>query len=256
MKTAVKLPLVLVLLLLGSCGGGGGGEGGSQDACGALGIKVFGGAECAGSAANNPVVALITVDSEDNPLEICTGTLVTVDDILTAAHCFEDPRTARVIAAVSGEPIDVARSEVNPLYTGETGSPFDVAISTLVRPVAISPVPIIVSRNIETGDKISVYGYGESESRPFGPLNAAQMIIGAIEGGLFAAAFDQTNTSICQGDSGGPVVEVVNGVAGIVGISSFTFNGCSSGSASGFVDMQIRGNVDFVTGVAPDIALR
>jgi len=244
-----------VLLFLG-CGGGGGGEGGSENACSALGIKVFGGAECGGSGVNNPVVALITVDSNEEPLAICTGTLVTVDDILTAAHCFEDPRIARVVAAVSGAAVDVAGWEINPLYGGETGSPFDVAVATLVQPQGISPVPILVSRDIADGDKISVYGYGQSESRPFGPLNAAQMVIGAIEGGLFAAAFDQTSTSICQGDSGGPVVEQLNGVAGIVGISSFTFNGCSEGSISGFVDMQIRGNIDFVRGVAPDIALR
>jgi hypothetical protein len=82
------------------------------------------------------------------------------------------------------------------------------------------------------------------------------MVIGVIGHGIFGAAFDKTGASICQGDSGGPVIETLDGVSGIVGTTDFTIGGCSDGSVSGFVDMQIRGNVEFVRGYAPDVSLR
>lgn len=67
---------------------------------------------------------------------------------------------------------------------------------------------------------------------------------------------NDTGAAVCQGDSGGPVVQVINGVPSIVGVTSITFNGCVADSASGFVSMQTVGNVEFVKRYAPDVQLR
>jgi hypothetical protein len=119
---------IAIVFLLSACGGGGGGTGGSTAACGELGIKVFGGAECDGQASNNPVVAILPADQQGNPLGVCTGTLVTVDDILTAAHCLEIPGTAGVFAVVDGALRDISNGQINPLYSGNDGDAFDIAM--------------------------------------------------------------------------------------------------------------------------------
>ena len=40
---------------------------------------------------------------------LCTGTLVTLDDILTAAHCFADANIVRVTARIAGAEYNVVR---------------------------------------------------------------------------------------------------------------------------------------------------
>jgi secreted trypsin-like serine protease len=82
------------------------------------------------------------------------------------------------------------------------------------------------------------------------------MKIGDFVGGRFEAAFDDTQTAICQGDSGGPVTQTRDGITSLVGVISYTRNGCVDGSISGFVDIQRQSIVDFIVGFAPDIAVR
>ena len=82
------------------------------------------------------------------------------------------------------------------------------------------------------------------------------MRVGAVAQGIFGATFDETGAAICQGDSGGPVIQVINGIPSIVGLTSFTISGCLEGSISGFASMQIRGNVEFVRNYAGDVQVR
>jgi len=81
------------------------------------------------------------------------------------------------------------------------------------------------------------------------------MTVSEMVPGLFAASYDTTGTSICQGDSGGPVTETLNGVTGIVGVTSFTYKGCQEGSGSGFVHIQYAELYGFIRAYAPDVAV-
>ncbi len=107
-----------------------------------------------------------------------------------------------------------------------------------------------------------MYGYGKNEEgQTFLELGRAayksgRMVVGAVGAGRFAASFDDTGSAICQGDSGGPVIQTVNGVPSIVGVTSITIGGCVEGSVSGFVSMQIRGNVEFMRNYASDVQVR
>ena len=256
--------LVLALSLsLSACGGGGGD--GEAGACGDLSVKVTGGSSC--NPEGSSVVALVAVKVQGDQLigtSSCTGTVVTNDDVLTAAHCITSPLRSGAdgfLVITENGSYPVTGLKVNPNYRG-TGSAFDTAMVTVGQNLGLRPVPINVTDIVTTGEEITVYGYGNDENgqsfvdQGLSALKTGRMIVGATVPGSFAAAFNDTGSAICQGDSGGPVVQVLGGVPSIVGVTSFTLGGCVEDSVSGFVSMQVRGNVEFVRGYAPDVVLR
>lgn len=264
---------IFFCLLLSSCSGGGGSsEGGGG--CGALGAKVFGGETCDQNA-RSPVIALFPIAADGEQIVIagiCTGTLVTVDDILTSAHCFTEPLAqfgSQILGFVvlaggaDGEALFVTNAAVHPFYDGQAGSPFDVAMATLekVPSPAIGPVPVLVSQASKSGQKASTFGYGTSNEGEVGVLKSAELTIAGFQGGnIFVDTADSGGASICQGDSGGPLVQVINGVASIIGVNSFgdvSQSQCAAtgGNFSGFVDIQNELILDFISTYAPDVAV-
>ena len=251
-----QLIVSLLVLSLSACGGGGGGGNG---ACSDLNLRVFGGEQCKYSA--SPVVPLYAMSASGTPLGVCSGTLVTIDDVLTAAHCIElstIPGSVGVFVYADEKLIPIVSGRNHPNYNGETGSPYDLAMVTIAEPVNIGPVPLLLSDMSQVGEEISVFGYGLNENPENSPedLRAARLTISDMWPGGFAASFDDSSASICQGDSGGPVTQTINGVTSLIGVTSFTLNGCNSGSHSGFVDIQYPELYNFILGYAADITVR
>jgi secreted trypsin-like serine protease len=256
------LSLALTVTLI-ACGGGG--DGGDTGSCGDISSKVTGGTSC--NPQGSSVVALVAVKVQGENLVAlgsCSATVVTNDDILTAAHCIATPLTqgADGFVVVTGNgSYPVTRYKVNPYYGG-TGSPFDTAMVTVGQSLGLSPLPINVTDVVSTGEEINIFGYGDDENgssflqEGLSALKSGRMIVGLTEPGRFAAAFNETGSAICQGDSGGPVLQVLGGVPSIVGVTSVTINGCLQDSVSGFVSMQVRGNAEFVRGYAGDVTFR
>jgi len=262
---------ILGVLILTGCGGGGGSsEGGG--ACGAFNARVFNGETC-NQAASSPVVAIFPVAFDGQQIQIagiCTGTLVTVDDILTSAHCFTGPIAqqgnslvdfAVVVGGVNGEVRYVVNLAIHPFYNGQAGSPYDIAMVTLDRVPTppIGPVPILVSRLTQVGERASTFGYGTNNTGEVGTLKSAELTISAFSGGNIFVSTEGSGAAICQGDSGGPLVQNVNGVTSIIGVNSFgdvSAEQCAltGGSYSGFVDLQNIDILDFIVGYAPDVA--
>ncbi len=252
--------MTIVALLLSACGGGD-----ESGTCGTLSGKVTGGSQCSTDGTAVVAVVPVIVNGESvQPVGSCTGTVVTSDDVLTAAHCITDPlrNGADGFVVVTGDGVyPVIRHQVNPNY--RDGSPeFDTAMITVERDMGIPAVPINVTDMVTVGEEIVVYGYGKDENgesflnRGRAAFKSGRMIVAATGPAVFAAQFDDTGSAICQGDSGGPVIQVINGVPSIVGITSVTLFGCVEGSASGFVRMDIRGNAGFVRSYAGDVQFR
>ena len=251
---------ILLSCLLSGCGGGGSSSL-AGNACADLNLRVYGGAQC--NYHRSPVVPIVAYNASSEIIGVCSATMVTVNDALTAAHCAllaSIPGFAGAFVYADDEPHLISNFSIHPLYDGSTVSAHDIAMLTINDVLDIGPVPLLLSNPIATGERISVFGYGRNEDYYEHPhasdFKAAHMRIEGIGGGIFAASFDTAQAGICHGDSGGPVTQTIAGITSIVGVSSFGVSGCQSGSVSGFVDMQIPGNYEFVLNYAPDVAVR
>lgn len=252
---------ILLAATMPGCSGGGGGDSGDNP-CSMLNVKMSGGESC--NISRSPVIVLAAFDAATNIIGICSATMVTVDDALTAAHCGElgrIPGVVEVVAYVNNEIHPIINGVNHPLWDGQVGSPFDVAMITIDKPINIGPVPLILNKPLAVGEKITVYGYGKTKDTPDLMDNvdfrAASMEISALTPEMF---FSASETTICPGDSGGPVIKEVDGIAGLVGVSSFgiflTGSQCESGNIGGFINVQNPHIYEFVRAYAPDVSIR
>jgi len=246
----------VLLMFFASCGGGGSS---SSNPCSDLNVRVFGGERC--DFSRSPVVAIVGFSFDGIPGSVCSATMVTVKDALTAAHCVSlasSPGGVGVFA--DGEFFPIVGGLNHPFYDGSADSPYDVAMITIGGVLDIGPVPLLVTDPLEVGERITVYGYGRNEEAGFIPqasdFRAGFMEIGWVSPFQFLAAFDSTGSAICQGDSGGPATQISNGVTSVVGVTSFTFRGCQEGSVSGFINVQNPEIYEFVRAYAPDVTIR
>jgi len=251
---------IIILLLLCTVGCTKGGAGGSSDgACSNLiGAKVTNGEGCERES-SNPVVLIVIAGAQGEPQGICSGTLISSTKILTAAHCLASVDGAYFIN-VNGNIFPAASAVEHERYDGAVGNPFDVAILTLAAPQPVIPEPVLISRSVPIGEKVTVFGYGRDEDgesatdKGADSLKAGRMEVTDYTGGLIKAEFDETGSSACNGDSGGPAVFEDDGVSGIVGIVSIgTVGNCLEGTEVFFTDVQLV--VDFIMKHAPDASV-
>jgi secreted trypsin-like serine protease len=244
----------------------------SQNACGVIGLnnarinaKIIAGTEC--QVAPSPVVLL------DLGVGLCTGTMITREHVLTAGHCFilpEARRSSAVLLNRSSSPIAFgAELIVHPGFGIEEESNLivnDLAIIRLDRALDLPTLPIFLSRNIRSGDRISIFGFGQatnenntSGSTTAGILRSGEMRVSAVDNSYIFAEFGDEGSNTCFGDSGGPAILTErdrdgNLISAIVGVTSTgTSDTCSRGDNSNFANLQSSGSLDFINQVAPGV---
>ena len=265
LRFSIRVAALCLCVCLLACGGGGGSDDGggglSQDSCGVLGLKIFGGSVCT-PASESPVVSF-TANLSDGRRTLCSGTLITSNAILTAGHCLpgKGSEVVSVAVVVGGQSIVANGFAVHPGYSerADLGVIFsDVGIVTIPTNVNIAPLPILLSRATEIGDVIDIFGYGINEAGEVGVLRSGQMLLNGVSSNHLFAAFGDEGSNTCLGDSGGPALMTLsNGSTGIVGLTSTgdADNLCARGDTSVFANTQEASTLQFIESIVGNVAV-
>ena len=223
-----------------------GGIPGPQDFAG-----IIGGLPLSKESRLHKSIVMLMSFKKDGSFGTCTGTIVSENVILTAAHCVVDAKTQKKVDKV------VVIFAVNPWCLGEEivnrsilATKFDVQemndLKELERDVALVqiphlptgyfPMPVVTKSELPRQTQvIYVAGYGREDDDPdkqakSGRLKTTQLpLIGAIpvkrdprtnEVKSFFYVVDQPLGGICMGDSGGPAMMRVGGQLKMFAVAS------------------------------------
>jgi trypsin len=260
--------LLYTLCLLGSCTSGGSNDQPEvvplQNACEVIGLnpRIISGTACAET--NSPVAKVLIVN-QDNSQGLCTGTFLSANKVLTAAHCFLGKSVRFVFVELNGESSLASSVVVHPqaaivLEGSVPKVANDVAIITLSANRAVNTLPILVSATIKRNDVFSIYGYGLDEAGNLQVLRSGQSKASSVNDQHITAKFENVGSNSCNGDSGGPALLTIlkDGVAqsGIVGLVSSGSNpSCLSGDESVYAHVASSIMLDFIQDQVPELRL-
>lgn len=170
-----------------------------------------------------------------SPGSSCTGTIVSAQIVLTAAHCvnLENPPVQFHLGHMGGAPeavLEVVDARVHPAYDplvgdAEGGKPNDIAVLLLAEPAPVVPVRFRTEpMDCFEGTPVLFVGYGLTNSIDPGSSGnkfKVELPVGKIgENGFWTYSIPGDPKNACPGDSGGPALLTAGGRSEVVGIMS------------------------------------
>ncbi|MGV7031971.1 S1 family peptidase [Methylobacterium symbioticum] len=206
-------------------------------------IPASAGAVIQGEVARDPNgTRTFVVRIESTQGEICSGTLIAPDLVLTAAHCVMHRAGYNVIAVDRGfrsRRVGAAAVSMHPEFvpgtTPEDQPGVDLALIKLAQPLGADFAPLDPrgAGSIGTGDAVDIAGFGVvAENRrntartlrqahlvSIGSLQVANRVTVVTDRRRFA---ETAGAGACLGDSGGPILSGGPGGYRIVGVVSWS----------------------------------
>jgi hypothetical protein len=255
-----RIALSVCFILIVGCGGGSDDDDvqPTTNACSVLGLnaRIINGTAC--TTAGSPVLAL-NIQARSGGGSLCSGTVITSNQILTAAHCFLGDNSFSVSVEVDGRTIFANGINVHPNFDVDSDQRLalnDVAVIDFPRDLGRPTVPFLISQSVNSGSIFSIFGYGLDEAGGVGTLESGEMKLDDRTDTHLIAEFEGVGSNTCNGDSGGPALFTPEGGgrSALIGVtSSGTLESCQAGDNSFFVNLQSPVVIDFIRRVAPRI---
>jgi secreted trypsin-like serine protease len=178
---------------------------------------------------------------------LCTGTALAPDLVLTAGHCVAPPSTYRVVTD-SPPAVAIRSIAVHPRYSPNDYASgrvtADVALLQLERPLPaeIVPVALAPSNKVKPGDRFVVAGFGVTFAHSdsgVGVPRQATLIATGRPGNLQIRLVDpatrdrRAGLGACTGDSGGPAFVERGGRYAVIGVVSWSTGPAGSEGCGG-----------------------
>jgi len=180
--------------------------------------------------AARPIV--MVVDAKGN---LCTGTALARDLVLTAAHCVARPNDYQVKIYQTGQSIPIRSIVRHPRFDfanyAASVATADLALLKLVAPLPdiVMPATLAASRRVAVGETLTIAGFGVTVAgtpRGLGMPRMAALSVTGKPGSLQIRLYDLATRNLrsglgaCTGDSGAPAFD--GQAASVIGVVSWT----------------------------------
>jgi secreted trypsin-like serine protease len=154
--------------------------------------------------------------------DLCTGTALARDLVLTAAHCVARPQRYEVKAYQNGQAIPVRAIARHPRFNFAnylaSRATADVALIKLASPLpdVIVPAALAAARRVHVGETLTIAGFGTvaaGSALGLGVPRMAKLIVTGKPGSLQIRLYDNATRNrgaglgACTGDSGAPAFD-------------------------------------------------